>query len=245
MKKYIIGSLTCLIVSIGFLFLILFCRDSFIIYLGVHATKVLTFVPLVTGGISLFICSGMVTSIAISNKIIAADNQRRQLFVEEQKRLSTSKLAVDKKLDNKTLLKMLHTNISEGWGRDDGQLFFEKIAEQLTDIAEDQQNLDTLLASNGADLLSDTKEVLDQAEQAILKNTRKVLNYMEVAAPEKDADFTMVKGRAEDCFSANAKILHQSQDFLFALTEYLNKQGDDKNDIQMLEIYKKTIMESL
>ena len=41
------------------------------------------------------------------------------------------------------------------------------------------------------------------------------------------------------------KQLQQVQEFLFALADFLNKQGGDDNSIEMLDIYKSTILSSI
>ena len=37
----------------------------------------------------------------------------------------------------------------------------------------------------------------------------------------------------------------QVQEFLFALAEFLNKQGEDDNSMELLDVYKSTILSSI
>ena len=84
---------------------------------------------------------------------------------------------------------------------------------------------------------SNAKEVLGKAEQGLLKNIRKILNYMEVCDPENSVDRSRVAQKAEEYFLENREILNHSSDFLMAMTEYLNSQGAKEN-LQAMEDYK-------
>ena len=108
-----------------------------------------------------------------------------------------------------------------------------------------QEKLVHLLETNGADSLSNTNEVLDQVEQYLCKNVRKVLNYMDVADEDNERDVGQVSLRLTACHEEGQKQLQQVQEFLFALAEFLNKQGDDDNSMDLLNIYKSTILSSI
>ena len=116
---------------------------------------------------------------------------------------------------------------------------------QLDIMDEYQEKLVHLLETNGADSLSNTNEVLDQVEQYLCKNVRKVLNYMDVADEDNERDVEQVSLRLTACHEEGQKQLQQVQEFLFALAEFLNKQGDDDNSMDLLNIYKSTILSSI
>ena len=108
-----------------------------------------------------------------------------------------------------------------------------------------QDKLNRLLKENGADALNDTEEILEKVEQYLCKNVRKVLNYMNVADPRNLSDQEMIRNKLKNCEAANSVQLDQTQQFLFALTEFLNRQGDEDTGTDMLEMYRQTILDSL
>ena len=82
-------------------------------------------------------------------------------------------------------------------------------------------------------------------EQYLCKNVRKVLNYLDVADSDVEKDVRLVEEKLVVCHEEGQKQLQQVQEFLFALTEFLNKQGEDDNSMEMLDIYKTTILSSI
>lgn len=117
------------------------------------------------------------------------------------------------------------------------------VSRQLQDMNDYQARLDRLLQNNGADALSDTRDVLDQVEQYICKNVRKVLNYFEVLS-ETTSEAALTDA-FDNCIEDNQTQLNQVQELLLALAEFLNNQGDNGNELASLELYKKTILNSL
>lgn len=49
----------------------------------------------------------------------------------------------------------------------------------------------------------------------------------------------------EETCASNESQLNNVKEFLLAITDFLNRQGDDNNGAEKLEIYKRTIMESI
>ena len=82
-------------------------------------------------------------------------------------------------------------------------------------------------------------------EQYLCKNVRKLLNYLDVADEEEEKDVRLVQEKLAVCHEEGQKQLQQVQEFLFALADFLNKQGGDDNSIEMLDIYKSTILSSI
>lgn len=68
---------------------------------------------------------------------------------------------------------------------------------------------------------------------------------MDVADNDSDEAVRQVERRLQICHEEGQKQLQQVQEFLFALAEFLNKQGEDDNSMEMLEIYKSTILSSI
>lgn len=100
-----------------------------------------------------------------------------------------------------------------------------------------QGKLKSLITKNDASVLDDTEEVLEQAEQSLLKNIRKVMNYMDVCDPNEPDEVDKVYNSALECKNSNKVILDNVSDFLMALTEYLNNQGSD-DGLNVLNSYK-------
>ena len=79
----------------------------------------------------------------------------------------------------------------------------------------------------------------------MLFRSRKVLNYLDVADSDVEKDVRLVEEKLVVCHEEGQKQLQQVQEFLFALTEFLNKQGEDDNSMEMLDIYKTTSLSSI
>ena len=166
--------------------------------------------------------------------------RRKEEEIKEKK--EKSKLAVSNRLDSHKLRKMLK---SIGI---DFSLSIKSIDEcisQMERMDGYQERLHNLLDNNGANVLSDTEEILDKAEQYMCRNVRKVINYMSISEPGNMLDEELIKKKIGICYDDNNKVLGQVQEFLVALTEFLNKQGENEQDISMLEIYKETILDSV
>ena len=218
-------------------------KDSVVIYLGIRMFRVLQFALIAAGIVSVggAAVSSIVTVTKLKDEL--ENSRREQLALEEIHKRQTARLSVDGKLDNATMRRLLQQKQSDGWGLLATPI--EACTGQLVSMDDYQERLAKLLAANGADTLYDTEDVLDQAEQGMCRNVRKVINYMEVSDGSLQEDVEMLRGKLDICINQNREILKQSQEFVFALTEYLNRQGDSKEDISMLELYKKTILESI
>ncbi|MBR1930705.1 MAG: sulfite exporter TauE/SafE family protein [Lachnospiraceae bacterium] len=172
-----------------------------------------------------------------------AIEQKRNAFVAENRRKQIANLSVKDKLENSLLRDMLKEKLANGWN-----VLVEPIGQcvgQLEQMDSYQERLSRLLATNDVHTLSDTEEVLDRVEQYICKNVRKVLNYMEVADPNSAEDVELLRTKFAACYGDNQEQLKQTQEFIFALTDFINQQGDSDNDLSMLEVYKNTILESI
>ena len=51
--------------------------------------------------------------------------------------------------------------------------------------------------------------------------------------------------RFSDCISDSTRMLDKVNDFLISLSDFLNSQGEDAGAVDMLDIYKNTILESM
>jgi len=232
----------CGVIGIG-LIATLLSKDSIIIYLGIGAYKVLR--SILIGALALSAVGSAGSGIRLAGQIrqqITSDRERQQI-IEDKQRQEPPRLSVKDKLENAYLRELLKKHMQNQWSNLTESI--TKCTSQLEQMDEYQDKLSRLLKNNGADMLYDTEDVLDRVEQYICRNVRKVLNYMEVADSRLPADSDMVKSKLADCWESNQEQLRQTQEFIFALTDFLNQQGDSENDATMLELYKKTILDSI
>lgn len=152
-------------------------------------------------------------------------------------------LSVSKKMDSERIRGLLTEYAAQKWKVLAQPLLQLKL--QLDMMDEHQEKLEHLLDVNGADTLSNTEDILDRVEQYLCKNVRKALNYLDVADEEEERDVRLVQEKLASCHEEGQKQLQQVQEFLFALAEFLNMQGGDDNSMEMLDIYKTTILSSI
>ncbi len=243
MKKKLITLIAIICGFAGVLGGVFATKDTIVIYMGIRAFRGILIGLMGLGGVTVgaFMIHSAVSISRLQDQL--EDKRQEQLALEEIHRKQTARLSVQGKLDNETLRRLLAQKGQDSWGLLSSQI--EKNITQLEMMDDYQDRLSKLLASNGADTLSDTEDVLDQAEQGMCRNVRKVINYMEVANSNLSQDRDMIAERLQTCETQNQEILKQTQEFVFALTEYLNRQGDSNADTSMLEIYKKTILDAI
>ncbi len=152
-------------------------------------------------------------------------------------------LSVSRKMDSAKLKELLTEYAAQKWRALSQPLMQIKL--QLDIMDEHQEKLSHLLDANGADALANTEDVLDRVEQYLCKNVRKALNYLDVADSDVPKDIQLVREKLAVCHDEGQKQLQQVQEFLFALADFLNKQGEDDNTMEMLDIYKSTILSSI
>jgi len=208
-------------------------RNGLIIGLGIRGFNGLLYAGGAAFVITL-IAAGVVS-------FLAKREEQSRAAAEAGLREAESGLSAEKKLENKDLRAMLQEYSLGDWKSLAQDI--EPCIEQLHGIDSEQERLHVLLKHNAAEVLADTESILDQAEQSMCRNVRKVLNYMSVYHQDSSADTAMMRGNLAKCREDNDKILNEAHEFLVALTEYLNGQGDSKYDNTMLESYKKTLLD--
>lgn len=170
-----------------------------------------------------------------------AEVMRQEALREREKHKEV--LSVSRKMDSERIRGLLAEYAAQKWKALAQPLLQLKL--QLDMMDEHQEKLSHLLDVNGADALANTEDILDRVEQYLCKNVRKVLNYLDVADEEEEKDIRLVKEKLASCHDEGQKQLQQVQEFLFALAEFLNRQGEDDNTMEMLDIYKSTILASI
>ena len=188
--------------------------------------------------------------LAVLSLILMVASRRRtagkENYAEEQrteKISQTADLSVRSGLDAEKIQELLQEKLEGEWGIYKNEI--GSCLDQMKTMDRYQNKLNRLLKENGADTLNDTEEILERVEQYLCKNVRKVLNYMNVADTNDVSDQEMIQNKLKNCEEMNAVQLEQTQQFLFALTEFLNRQGDDDTGTEMLEMYRQTILDSL
>lgn len=104
-----------------------------------------------------------------------------------------------------------------------------------------QEKLNNLIVANGADGLADSKNILDQCEQYICRNVRKIMNKAELSF----SDTGMDDPEYEQILQANENVLDKVNELMHSIVDFLNNQGDSTNEITMLDMYKSTIQDIL
>ena len=241
------------IVLLAFVVLFLYLtqqRDNLIIYHGIRWYNQARVILLAVSALLLVVTFLLFVVVCVRERRrdtaraqAMADAEEEQRRRKEEREASEEVLSVSKKMDSMKIRALLLTNAAQKWNMLKPELM--RVKKQLDTMDDHQETLSELLTSNGADGLSNTEEVLDRVEQYLCKNVRKVLNYMSVADEESPKDVQLVRQKLLVCEEDGEKHLHQVQEFLFALAEFLNRQGEDDNSIQMLELYKSTILSSI
>lgn len=117
----------------------------------------------------------------------------------------------------------------------------KSVKDTMAQMDDYQLRLKNLLDSNGADALRDTEEVLDGVEQHICRNVRKLLNIMTVSSPNTQNDLDVVELTAKNCAEDNNRLLQTTKEFIVAVTEFLNSQGDSGSSVNEVEVYKNAL----
>ena len=175
-KLRITMSVFLVIVGIGILMLVL-SKDSVVISIGIRSYR-----GLYQGGLIAevaLVILFLILSLRDARKKNAAKKEEREQSADRQK--LEADLPVNGRLTDVKVRELLKENASGKWRA--LQDAIGGLAAQMCQMDSYQERLANLLTSNQASTLGDTEEVLDQVEQYICRNIRKVLNYMTVYDP--------------------------------------------------------------
>ena len=230
--------------------LVHFMRDSIIVETGIRSFRTIeygAFITLVVLAVLAIIVT-LVTALERRSALKAEEKEQqenlaRQAEAERKIRRKESPLAVSDRLDPPTLQNGLRGAMSSTGG--EVNTLLGTILKQMNRMDELQARHETLLKNNAAYALSDTADILDQVEQYMCRNVRKVLNYVSVLDPSDPQDRGTLVAHLKECAELNGEQLKKTQDFLVALTEFLNRQGDGKGGSEALDMYKETILKAI
>lgn len=172
---------------------------------------------------------------------------KRQLEEEKRQKAMTmekAKYAPNNSLDDDYIYEHLQEWQSKDWGQK-FPVQIGNILHQMDDMNRYQGKLNKLITNNGAKYLNDSTEVLDNVEQYILRNVRKLLNCFDIYEATDISDTEKMQELLDKIEKDNTVQLYNVKEFLFAATDFVNQQGDDNTDIKKLNIYKETIISSL
>ena len=238
-RKHNVPLIIMLILAIASAVTVSVIKDLLIIQMGiVFYRKIRLLVYFIAGILAVL---SLILMVASRRRTAGKEN-----YAEEQrteKIPQTADLSVRSGLDAEKIQELLQEKLEGEWGIYKNEI--GSCLDQMKTMDRYQNKLNRLLKENGADTLNDTEEILERVEQYLCKNVRKVLNYMNVADTNDVSDQEMIQNKLKNCEEMNAVQLEQTQQFLFALTEFLNRQGDDDTGTEMLEMYRQTILDSL
>ena len=229
-KGIIAAGIVLLVISAGLIFVGL-QKDNIVIYLGIGAYRVFRTILLALEGAA-----------ALVFVIVAFFTIRsgKKKTLTEPKETKAPSLSVKEKLHNASLRERLAEEAKGRWRSLSPEL--QTTIGQLEQMDTYQERLHSLLKENDISALSDTEEVLEQAEQSLCQNVRKILNYMGVF-DEKDVDVVRTSVRKTN--EKNQEQLNQVRDFVVAVTDFVNQQGSARQDPDLLNTYKNMILDSL
>lgn len=200
----------------------------------------------------------LIISLIISSVRIAGEQKDRDRTAKEleelkrrkeiEERSAKAKLNVKGPLKDEVIFERMKSWLNEDWGRmttTEIPTLMSDILRQMDEMNGYQAKLGRLLTNNGADYLDDTNGVLESVEQSILRKVRKVLNCFVVYETDSAEDVQKMQELLKETRDSNEAQLNNVKDFLFAITDFLNKQGDDNSGAEKLDIYKRTILESI
>lgn len=222
---------------------------------GVRALQTARIFALVFAALGiLFALLKLITSaVRIAGEERAKDRTKKEIEElkrrkEMEERSARAKLNVKGPLKDSVIHERMKSWLNEDWGRlntTEIPALMSDIIRQMDDMNGYQVKLTKLLTNNGADYLDDTNGVLESVEQSILRKVRKALNCFVVYESTRVEDVEKMRALLKETRDSNEAQLNNVKDFLLAITDFLNKQGDDSNGAEKLEIYKKTILESI
>lgn len=214
-------------------------RDMLIINFGISIYRLLGYVIY---GVFAFAVLTLILA-GIKKK---KDREIRQSLLKQKEEYTAKKkekesyLSVKKELDPSEIQYLLNKRNREGEPSFVRQIYGNAL-HQMQMMDSYQEKLNNLIVANGADGLADSKNILDQCEQYICKNVRKIMNKAELTFSETGIDDPEYRSILDE----NEKILNKVDDLLHSIVDFLNSQGESDNEIAMLDMYKNTIQDIL
>ncbi len=215
-------------------------RDPIIIYFGIRLFRMLSSVSL-----AIFVISGAGVLCRLTFLVITKVKQERQMLIDKAMDDSGPNLKMAGKLDPVKIKTNLQEK-SKNWENDSyTKKIIAMIYKNMDDMDGYQAKLKELLDNNGAEALRDTEDVLNKVEQHICRNVRKLINIMTILDPNNDNDHQMLLTTIQNCIEDNKALLESTKNFMMAVSQFLNSQGEDGETITEVESYKKILTEQI
>ena len=88
------------------------------------------------------------------------------------------------------------------------------VKDTIKDINEMQYSVKKLLEDDKTEVLEDTEDILDDIEQRICRNTRKLINVMTITSIWSDEDYAAVMQAMSECIENNRLLLEKAKGFM-------------------------------
>lgn len=254
MKKYgmtiiIFSGIVTLLSLLGVIFTFLW-KDALVVSLTLQGYRMIRNVSLAIFLLFMALFLFYFSAVFIANQRDRIENNKKKeeavhkaSLILEQKKENEAFLNSRGNLVETILREKLQENSNGEWHILKNEI--EALYQQSVEMDTLQEKLGILLKTNDATRLNDAEEVLEKAEQGLLRNIRKPLNYMEAGSTTDTKSIAKVRESLMTCHETNANILSDARDFLMAMTEYLNGQGDKDNGMESLLSYKEILLASV
>ena len=120
-----------------------------------------------------------------------------------------------------------------------------KVADQVDQIDVYAYKLEKLVEANRSADVIDANGLMDKAQTYMLKTNKRVLDYLELYAPDDQEDCDKMKDILSKAVADNSQCLKQIKDFIAAFVELANKPDEDNTVMQKLQLCRTTILDYL
>lgn len=198
---------------------------------------------------ALLIAAAALAAILLILQFSDAARKRREeeaagrLAAEAAEKSPRAPLSVDGVMNPGEIRNFLIQQGSGEWRKYRGNL--GQCVDVMDDMSDCRTRLHKLLEMNGADTLRDTEDVLRQVEQYICRNMRKIINNLSAVDIDSPDSEPKIQKWFSECISDSMQKLDKVNEFIVSLSEFFNSQGEDSSSLDMLDIYKGTILESI
>lgn len=215
-------------------------KDTIIVYSGIR-----TFTAISTVSTAFLVVAGIVFVLFLIIRVSSQAKERKAKMIQDVENDKGPDLRMKGDLDPERVRESLRSSSAE-WANDPYvESACKAIYKNMDDMDGYQAKLKKLLDSNGADALRDTEEVLNKVEQHICRNVRKLINIMTVLDSGNANDRALILTTAKNCTDDNNKLLESTRNFMMAVSQFLNTQGEDGGTIQEIESYKKILTDQI
>ncbi len=220
--------------------LLLVSRDLFIVYAGIRAFSTVSVILTI-----LLVLSGACFVFLLARWGITESKKKREEVIASVRNDEGPDLKIKGELNPLRIRENLATE-ARPWTLDPRiSNAVSGILKTMDDMDGYQDKLKVLLDRNGAEALRDTEEVLDKVEQHICRNVRKLINIMTVMDSRNPNDKDAMVQNANNCMDDNNKLLSSTRNFMVAVSQFLNSQGEESGTIEEVEEYKKILTDQI